>query len=143
MALYSVCGINCETCRYFIQHICEGCSIQNSNLEAKCRIWICADEKGLKSCRNCGTFPCKVYSVGKQKSLALQVGREGRVDKFLRSSVIPILIGLYLTVAGFFLALAGTSQTLVGIPLIVLGSVLIIKHKKTKEIISEIISYFR
>jgi hypothetical protein len=59
MANYSVCGIDCDMCKFKIEQNCKGCRvIQGTVFWGKCDIFACCKEKELEHCGKCSSFPC-------------------------------------------------------------------------------------
>ena len=62
MANYSVCGIDCDTCKYKQENGCKGCRVCAPKGECvwggRCELYDCAVEKKLEHCGLCGDFPC-------------------------------------------------------------------------------------
>ncbi len=52
------CGIACEVCQYFINKDCLGC-VKENELNSRCLIFKCAEEKNIRYCIQCMEFPCK------------------------------------------------------------------------------------
>ena len=70
----SVCGIDCDACKYKIENKCEGCRIVAPKGECvwggRCEnIFDCAAGKGLPHCGKCEDFPCqKLIDVHKSEN---------------------------------------------------------------------------
>lgn len=91
------CGMNCTYC--YVHHKkkkpCMGCRVESDNKPAscrKCKIKICAEEKGLTLCDECTEFPCvlvkrldKSYQKRYDESLVknLKIIREQGMDIYL------------------------------------------------------------
>ncbi|MDR2515207.1 MAG: DUF3795 domain-containing protein [Christensenellaceae bacterium] len=55
----SVCGIDCDACRFASERNCPGCRAQEGKpFWGSCALYACAAEKGLPHCGKCGEFPC-------------------------------------------------------------------------------------
>ena len=58
----SVCGIDCEICKYKEESGCKGCRIVAPKGECvwggRCELHDCALEKNLLHCGLCSDFPC-------------------------------------------------------------------------------------
>jgi hypothetical protein len=52
------CGLACEVCQHFINRDCLGC-IKENELNSRCLIFKCAEEKNIQYCIQCMEFPCK------------------------------------------------------------------------------------
>jgi len=66
--MLSVCGVNCSSdCNAFGTE-CEGCNQLQGRVawapflgRERCPIFDCVMNKGLQSCGDCGSAPCKVW----------------------------------------------------------------------------------
>jgi len=62
MANYSICGIDCDICKYKEENGCKGCRICAPKGECiwggRCELYDCATEKNLPHCGLCSDFPC-------------------------------------------------------------------------------------
>jgi hypothetical protein len=59
MANYSVCGIDCDICKFKTENNCMGChEIKGKVFWGDCQLYSCCKEKNLKHCGKCNTFPC-------------------------------------------------------------------------------------
>ncbi|MCL2519276.1 MAG: DUF3795 domain-containing protein [Oscillospiraceae bacterium] len=58
----SSCGIDCESCEYFINKKCEGCYVCAPKGQCvwggNCDLYECAANKNLPHCGMCDDFPC-------------------------------------------------------------------------------------
>jgi len=58
----SICGIDCDICKYKEESGCKGCRIVAPKGECiwggRCELYDCATEKGLEHCGLCEEFPC-------------------------------------------------------------------------------------
>lgn len=59
MANYSVCGINCDTCKYREAQNCKGCKLSAGKIFwGECELYKCSSEKKHEHCGMCSDFPC-------------------------------------------------------------------------------------
>lgn len=57
----SICGIDCDVCKYKDQNGCPGCRVHKGTpFWGKCDLYICATEKNLSHCGECEDFPCEM-----------------------------------------------------------------------------------
>jgi len=60
----SVCGIDCDACRFKKENKCEGCRISAPKGECvwggRCELHDCVAGKSLPHCGKCKEFPCVV-----------------------------------------------------------------------------------
>ena len=58
----SMCGIDCDSCKFYKENKCEGCRISAPKGECvwggRCELHDCAAEKSLFHCGKCDDFPC-------------------------------------------------------------------------------------
>ena len=55
----SVCGIDCEACKYRTEMNCGGCTAKECKVFwGKCELHQCCTEKGHEHCGQCEEFPC-------------------------------------------------------------------------------------
>ena len=58
----SVCGIDCNACKFFLDKTCTGCRevapIGKTPWNGRCDLYDCAAEKSLAHCGKCEKFPC-------------------------------------------------------------------------------------
>lgn len=58
----SVCGIDCNTCKFYLEKSCAGCRIVapegKTVWNGRCALYDCASEKKLEHCGKCVNFPC-------------------------------------------------------------------------------------
>ncbi len=60
MANYSICGIDCDICKFKEEQNCKGCkAIEGKVFWGECELYSCCDGKKLEHCGKCGTFPCE------------------------------------------------------------------------------------
>lgn len=60
MAKYSICGIDCEACRFAAEQGCRGCQAQNGRVFwGECELYKCNAEKNQVHCGKCDQFPCE------------------------------------------------------------------------------------
>jgi len=63
MANYSVCGIDCDICKYKEEAGCKGCRVCAPAGECvwggRCELFDCAAEKNISHCGLCADFPCE------------------------------------------------------------------------------------
>ena len=59
MANYSICGIDCDICKYKEEKECKGCRICEGKIFwGECDLYECCTSKGLEHCGLCSDFPC-------------------------------------------------------------------------------------
>lgn len=59
MASYSICGIDCEACRFAAEKGCKGCqAVQGKVFWGECELYRCNLEKQQAHCGKCAQFPC-------------------------------------------------------------------------------------
>ncbi|MDE5671598.1 MAG: DUF3795 domain-containing protein [Eubacterium sp.] len=59
MANYSVCGIDCDICKYKEEMNCKGCKeIKGNVFWGDCELYQCNCEKKQEHCGKCSQFPC-------------------------------------------------------------------------------------
>lgn len=59
MASYSVCGIDCSTCKFKTENNCKGCRENEGKMFwGECDLYKCNSEKSLEHCGKCKDFPC-------------------------------------------------------------------------------------
>ena len=58
----SVCGIDCNACKFFLDKTCTGCRevapIGKTPWNGRCDHYDCAAKKSLAHCGKCEKFPC-------------------------------------------------------------------------------------
>jgi len=55
----SICGIDCDECKYKAENDCQGCrAIKGTPFWGECALYICAIKKNLPHCGKCEEFPC-------------------------------------------------------------------------------------
>lgn len=58
----SMCGIDCDSCKFYKENRCEGCRISAPKGECvwggRCELYDCAEGKNLPHCGKCESFPC-------------------------------------------------------------------------------------
>ncbi|MFA7119832.1 MAG: DUF3795 domain-containing protein [Sphaerochaetaceae bacterium] len=77
------CGLACCLCTF--QPGCRGCKEQGCPGEAWCKIRSCCQDKGLRSCGDCPSFPCDAPLFAKVKvrtfaKMVSEVGEEKMMD---------------------------------------------------------------
>ncbi len=81
--MLSICGLECNKCKFFSEK-CTGCmSIQGKpfwtkgyNMEV-CQIYkCCINDKSLKHCGECSDLPCKTYDQLKHPKMSEEEHRE-------------------------------------------------------------------
>ena len=59
----SICGIDCDACKYKEENGCKSCRICAPIGECvwggRCELYDCATEKNLSHCGKCEEFPCR------------------------------------------------------------------------------------
>lgn len=59
----SVCGIDCDACKFKLQGKCQTCRIAAKNGQCvwggRCDTHDCATNQGLPHCGKCAKFPCE------------------------------------------------------------------------------------
>ncbi len=59
MANYSMCGIDCDICKYREEQNCGGCkACEGKIFWGECDLYKCSSAKQLEHCGKCGDFPC-------------------------------------------------------------------------------------
>lgn len=60
MANYSVCGIDCDICKFKVEQGCKGCkNIQGNVFWGDCELYQCNESRKQSHCGQCPDFPCK------------------------------------------------------------------------------------
>lgn len=60
MANFSICGIDCDICKYKAEQNCKGCKANNGQaFWGKCDLFKCNSEKRREHCGKCAQFPCE------------------------------------------------------------------------------------
>jgi len=61
MANYSICGIDCDICKYKNEQNCKGCkSNKGCIFWGECDLYKCCTSKKLEHCGLCEEFPCEM-----------------------------------------------------------------------------------
>ncbi len=56
---YSICGIDCATCRFGTEQECKGCKAMKGKVFwGECDLYQCNAEKNQAHCGVCKAFPC-------------------------------------------------------------------------------------
>ncbi len=59
MASYSICGIDCDICKFKIEQGCKGCkAIQGKVFWGECELYQCNKSRKQSHCGQCSEFPC-------------------------------------------------------------------------------------
>jgi hypothetical protein len=59
MANYSICGIDCDLCRFKAEQNCKGCkTIKGNVFWGECDLYKCNSQKNQEHCGKCSQFPC-------------------------------------------------------------------------------------
>lgn len=59
MANYSICGIDCDACKFKTEQNCKGCkAIKGRVFWGACELYSCNAEKEQDHCGKCKQFPC-------------------------------------------------------------------------------------
>ncbi len=59
MSDYSVCGIDCGSCRFRVEQACKGCrEIKGRVFWGECELYKCNAQKSQEHCGKCKDFPC-------------------------------------------------------------------------------------
>lgn len=59
MMNYSVCGIDCDSCKFKNEQNCKGCrQIEGKVFWGNCELYRCNAEKSQNNCGECKQFPC-------------------------------------------------------------------------------------
>lgn len=59
MTAYSVCGIDCDSCKFKSKQNCKGCrQVKGKVFWGSCELYQCNDEKSQEHCGECKQFPC-------------------------------------------------------------------------------------
>ena len=57
----SVCGIDCDECKYKTAKNCPGCrACKGTPFWGNCDLYACAIKKNLPHCGKCEEFPCEM-----------------------------------------------------------------------------------
>ncbi len=56
---YSICGIDCGSCRFKAEQSCRGCRENKGRVFwGECELYKCSTDKSLEHCGKCSSFPC-------------------------------------------------------------------------------------
>ncbi|MGN1116993.1 MAG: DUF3795 domain-containing protein [Acutalibacteraceae bacterium] len=56
---FSVCGIDCDACRFKTEKNCPGCKkLGGKVFWGECELYKCNKQKGQEHCGKCKQFPC-------------------------------------------------------------------------------------
>ena len=59
MANYSICGIDCDSCKFKTEQNCKGCkTIEGKVFWGECDLYKCNSQKNQDHCGKCSQFPC-------------------------------------------------------------------------------------
>lgn len=59
MANYSICGIDCDLCKFKKEMNCKGCkAIKGKVFWGECELYNCNAQKEQEHCGKCSNFPC-------------------------------------------------------------------------------------
>lgn len=59
MANYSICGIDCDLCKFKMEQNCKGCKENKGKIFwGVCELYQCNDGKKQEHCGKCLQFPC-------------------------------------------------------------------------------------
>ena len=59
MADYSVCGIDCDICKFRVEQNCKGCKENEGKIFwGECELYQCNHQKKQEHCGKCPQFPC-------------------------------------------------------------------------------------
>lgn len=59
MPPYSVCGLDCASCRFHLEQSCRGCQESRGKIFwGNCDLYRCNAEKHQEHCGRCAGFPC-------------------------------------------------------------------------------------
>jgi len=59
MKNYSICGIDCNSCKFKLEQNCQGCkSLKGKVFWGECDLYKCNSEKNQEHCGKCSNFPC-------------------------------------------------------------------------------------
>ncbi|MHB9024217.1 MAG: DUF3795 domain-containing protein [Armatimonadota bacterium] len=57
----SICGIDCDVCKYKKESNCPGChALKGKPFWGECDLYACATGKNLPHCGKCEAFPCEM-----------------------------------------------------------------------------------
>ena len=60
MANYSICGIDCDVCKFAKEQGCKGCKeIKGKVFWGECELYQCNAQKKQEHCGKCKDFPCE------------------------------------------------------------------------------------
>ena len=61
MTVFSICGIDCNLCKYKEENGCKGCRVNEGEIFwGKCDIYTCCITKKILHCGLCADFPCSM-----------------------------------------------------------------------------------
>ena len=59
MKNYSICGIDCNSCKFKLEQNCQGCkSLKGKVFWGECDLYKCNSKKNQEHCGKCSNFPC-------------------------------------------------------------------------------------
>ncbi len=59
MSNYSICGIDCDKCKFYLEQTCRGCrKMEGKIFWGECELYQCCFQKKKKHCGQCEQFPC-------------------------------------------------------------------------------------
>ena len=61
MTDYSICGIDCSTCKFKTEQDCKGCKENKGKVFwGECKLYQCNLKKNQAHCGKCEQFPCNM-----------------------------------------------------------------------------------
>ncbi|MCH5184579.1 MAG: DUF3795 domain-containing protein [Oscillospiraceae bacterium] len=82
MANYSICGIDCDVCKFKAEQNCKGCNENEGKIFwGKCELYYCNDRKEREHCGKCPQFPCDMLKEWASKE------NPERIDNLRKLSV--------------------------------------------------------
>ncbi len=59
MSNYSLCGIDCNICKFKVEKNCLGCKLNQGKIFwGECDLFKCCNSKKQEHCGHCEQFPC-------------------------------------------------------------------------------------
>ena len=73
MANYSICGIDCDACKFKTEQNCLGCkTIEGKVFWGECDLYKCNSNKKQEHCGKCSKFPCDMLRKVRMKDFRNQ-----------------------------------------------------------------------
>lgn len=81
MSNYSICGIDCDDCKFKAEHDCKGCKENKQKIfMGECALYICSGEKKQEHCDKCIGIP---YDMLKELASSENPERIGNLNKLI------------------------------------------------------------